>query len=89
MFMDTNLIMGDDLNFTLNHGELWGSTAHLNLLADYFIQELEMTRMVDLELTKIKPTWANNAYVLVVVVNRLDCFLLHSHIVLHGGRIRT
>lgn len=83
-----NLIVGRDRNFTLNHGELWGSIARMDPLSNHFIQELESTGLVDLERVEIKPTWVNNSVDHVVVFKRLDCFLLHNQL-LQGGRIRT
>lgn len=41
LILGPNLIVGGDFNFTLNHGELWGTSIRLNPLFEYFINELE------------------------------------------------
>lgn len=52
--------MGGELNFILNHGELWGTTPRLDPLSDYFVNELERTGLIDLGPVEIEPTCVNN-----------------------------
>lgn len=78
--MDSNILIGGDINFTLNHAELWGTSARPGPLPKYFFNELERIGSIDIEPVEIKPTWVDNRVGVYFVEKRLDKFLLHSQI---------
>jgi hypothetical protein len=54
-----NLILAGDLNFTTGVDEVWGVTAQLDKLADYFKSMLQDYHLVDLIPDDVVPTWRN------------------------------
>ena len=55
-----SIVMGDDLNFSLGHNEVWGPHAQVDSLAGFFVQKLMEKGLLDIEPVKLKPTWRNN-----------------------------
>jgi hypothetical protein len=51
-----NLIMGRDINFTLNRRELWRDSAMVDHLADFLINIFEVGGLVDVEPIKFRPS---------------------------------
>eukprot|EP01018_Ginkgo_biloba_P006122 Gb_38546 [translate_table: standard] len=54
---ENNVILGGDSNFMLSNAGIWGSSAHSNPLSSYFLKKLEVVGLVDVEPTKLSPTW--------------------------------
>lgn len=82
------VIIGGDLNFSLGRSEVWGPTAHVDILSDYFIQKLGGRNLIDLEPVKLKPTWRNNSAGEHRVAKRLDCFLISEQLVESNLNVR-
>jgi hypothetical protein len=78
----TNLIIVGDLNFTTNIGEIWGSSASMDPLTNYFTMLLQNHNLVDLPPAAIVPTWRNGRTGLDVISKRLDRFLLSADLAL-------
>jgi len=72
------LILGGDLNFTLNANEVWGVKAKLNPHEDFFHSLLEDEGLVDLALCPLKPTWRNGREGVDGILKRLDRFMLNQ-----------
>lgn len=53
------MIVGPDLNLTLNSKELQGLVSRSNPLEDYFSQLVEDINLVDIDHIKVVPTWRN------------------------------
>jgi len=51
-----NVILEGDLNFTLGYFEIWGPFAFRDPLTDYFIKQLEDSKLLDLHPLKLLPT---------------------------------
>eukprot|EP01018_Ginkgo_biloba_P018081 Gb_04379 [translate_table: standard] len=83
------LIIGGDLNLTLHRGEIWGSSARQDKLEDYFLDKFESIGWVDVDPTKVKPTWTNNRVGEDGVSKRLDTFLVHSDLLERVERYRS
>jgi hypothetical protein len=59
LLAEQGLIVGGDLNFTLSTREVWGSSARADPLADFFVNMLQDTGLVDLAPSHLTPTWRN------------------------------
>jgi len=51
------VVVGGDLNFTLGASKFWGLIAQVDFLFGYFIKKMEQVGLLDIERTKITPTW--------------------------------
>jgi hypothetical protein len=56
-FIDPLLVVGNDLNFTLSHREIWGESSKLDTQRGFFLSLLSKHHLVDLEPLKLVPTW--------------------------------
>jgi hypothetical protein len=70
------VILGGDLNFSLGLSEVWGAHARADPLAGYFTQKIVECNLLDIEPTKLKPTWRNNRVGEDSIAKRLDHFLI-------------
>eukprot|EP01018_Ginkgo_biloba_P032610 Gb_14068 [translate_table: standard] len=84
-----NLIIAGHLNLTLHRGEIWGSSATQDRLADFFLDKFESVGWVDVEPIKVKPTWTNNTLGEDGVSKRLDRFLVHFELLGRVERYRS
>jgi hypothetical protein len=67
---------GGDLNFTLGASKVWGIVTQLDPLSRYFIRKLEETCLLDIEPSKLSPTWSNKRVGEARIAKRLDMFLI-------------
>jgi exonuclease III len=67
-----NLIIGGDLNFTLNSAECWGLNAKMDALAEYFLEILTHFKLTDICTGKPLPTWRNGRKGDACINKRLD-----------------
>jgi hypothetical protein len=58
--MDESLVLGGDLNFTMNKDEIWGRLGQEDKLSNYFLEKFEACNLVDVEPMVLRPTWFNN-----------------------------
>jgi hypothetical protein len=58
--LDESLIIGGDLNFTVNKDEMWGVQGWEDKLSNFFTKKFEACKLVDVEFMVLKPTWYNN-----------------------------
>eukprot|EP00253_Pinus_taeda_P003525 PITA_03525 len=56
---DQNLVVGGDLNFSIGTAEAWGPSAREDPLSDFFQNALTSHKLIDANLSKLKPTWRN------------------------------
>lgn len=73
-----NLVVGGDLNFSLGLSETWGPQAHVDPLADFFLNKIKDGRLIDINIIKNTPTWRNRRVGEARVAKRLDCFLINE-----------
>lgn len=73
-----DLIIAGDLNFNCHASEIWGSSARLDDLADFFAQLIVDSDLVDVQPHKLVPTWTNDRFGCDGVHKRLDRFLVKS-----------
>lgn len=85
----SNLILGGNLDSTLNYREILGDSAQLEPLVEFFNSKLERLELVDLEPFEIRPTWVNNKTRPPVVAKRMDRLLIHSQMIGGGSRMRS
>ena len=71
-----NLILGGDLNFSLGIAESWGPLASPDPLAKFFNSALSASNLVDIQTTKLQPTWRNRRTGSAALARRLDRFLI-------------
>jgi hypothetical protein len=83
-----NLIVGGDLNFSLGEAEMWGESAQVDELIDYFRQALARVGVLDIPTPKILPTWRNRRDGDRYIAKRLDKFLVADHLVKSMEKIR-
>lgn len=50
---------GGYLNFRINKGEIWDIFARIDPLVDFFLNKMEEVDLVNVESSKIVPTWRN------------------------------
>jgi hypothetical protein len=54
------VVLGGDLNFSLGASEIWGPLSQVDsLFLNFFIRNLEQVGLLDIEPTKLTPTWTN------------------------------
>ena len=53
------MVLGGDLNLSLGAFEIWGVVVQLDNLSELFIGNLEQVRLLDIEPSKLTPTWTN------------------------------
>jgi hypothetical protein len=66
------MIVGSDLNLTLNSREYWGEVARSDPLVEFSTHFFEDLRLVDVEPIKVVPTWRNSRSGWASVSKRLD-----------------
>jgi exonuclease III len=71
-----NLIIGGDLNFSIGEAESWGPSAHPDPLSSFFSHLLTSNGFIDIEPTKLLPTWRNLRTGDTQVAKILDRFLI-------------
>ena len=71
-----HIILGGDLNFSLGIFEYWGTHAIPNPLAEFFSSKLEAVDLINIQTTKIQPTWRNRRTGDPALARRLDRFLI-------------
>jgi endonuclease/exonuclease/phosphatase family metal-dependent hydrolase len=88
--LDTkNLILAGDLNFTIGADEVWGASAHLDKLADYFKDLMLAHHLIDLAPVAPTPTWKNGRGGLDLISKRLDHILISEDLLREMGRYRA
>lgn len=55
-----SLVIGGDMNLTLNYIEVWGHSVMSDRLVDFFQYHFEASRWVNIEPIKLRPTWNKN-----------------------------
>ena len=71
-----NLILGGDLNLTMNAVETWGNRAILDPLASHFKHFFDSARILDIAPHIARSTWRNERVGVEGICKRLDHFLL-------------
>ena len=70
------MVIGEDLKFTLGASKIWGLVSHNDYLLRYFIRNMEVAGLLDIELEKLTPTWRNKRIGEEIIAKRLDFFLI-------------
>ena len=76
-----NLILGGDLNLTLNTLETWGTKVVLDPFASHFKLLFDSVNLVDVDPLDVGPTWRNGRVGDDGISKRLDRFLLFSSLI--------
>jgi len=71
-----NVIIGGDINLTLNKREIWGEIARKDTLIYFFSHFFEAHKLIDVELVKLFPTWKNDRRGRSGISKRLIDFML-------------
>jgi len=79
--LNRDLILGGDLNLSLGCEEVWGPKATSDSLSYYFIQSFAQKDQLDIEPTKLSPTWRNRRAGENRIAKRLDRFLVADRLV--------
>jgi hypothetical protein len=82
------VVLGGDLNFTLGALEVWGPATQVDYLLGYFLKKIEEVGMLDIEPTKLSPTWRNKRTSEAHIAKRLDWFLISKAFLKEAIRIR-
>eukprot|EP00253_Pinus_taeda_P008946 PITA_08946 len=72
------LLIGGDLNFSLGAAEIWGSSARIDPLTDFFSHLFHSHKLLDVNLIKTKQTWRNRRTGEEHIAKRLDRFLIND-----------
>lgn len=83
-----HLILGGDLNFSLGIAESWGPQATPDPLAEFFNSELGNSHLINIQTTKLLPTWRNRRTGNAALARRLDRFLIKQDLLLVLSRAR-
>ena len=75
-----NLLLVDDLNFTISSCEVWGSKYKNDPLGSYFSQLITSNNLVDLSMNNLGPSWRNGRIGDVGISERLDDSLSSAHL---------
>ena len=59
LLLSPHLIMGGDLNFTMNTSEIWGTRVVIDPLATYFKHLFGSVGLLDIAPSLAGPTWRN------------------------------
>jgi len=74
-----NLIIGGNLNFTLNRREISGSSPRVDRLDGFLHNLFNEESVVDIDPIKLTPTWSNNISGIDCVSKKFDRFLIHRY----------
>jgi hypothetical protein len=83
------IIVGGDLNFTLSTREVWGIHARSDPLSDFFTSHIQSSGLVDVQPTKLTPTWRNGRARTDGIAKRLDHFLLDDSLFNNNFKVRS
>lgn len=86
---DDNIIIGDDLNLTINKEEIWGDQGREDKLSHFFLNKFETRNLVDVESVSLKPTWYNNQARAKGNHKRLDRFLVKEALLISINCFRS
>jgi hypothetical protein len=86
---EEGIIVGGDLNFTLSMREVWGASAIIDPLSDFFTSLIHSSGLVDVQPTKLTPTWRNGRAGSAGIEKRLDRFLLDDSLLSSSSKIRS
>jgi endonuclease/exonuclease/phosphatase family metal-dependent hydrolase len=87
--LHTDLILAEDLNFTFNSKEIWGTAALLDPLATFFKDLFATTPLVDVAPTELVPTWHNGRMGESSISKRLDRFFVVEDLIGPATRYRS
>jgi hypothetical protein len=69
--------------------EVWGDLARSDPLADFFTSLIQSSGLVDIQPTKLAPTWRNGRAGSAGISKRLDHFLLDDSLIGNNSKIRS
>jgi hypothetical protein len=84
--MEGGLIIGGDLNITMNSRDAWGDDARLDPLSNYFLNMFTFVGLFDVSPCPIIPTWWNGRLGTTGISKRLDRFLINEGLLGSLGR---
>ena len=76
------------MNFSLWNTEIWGPKARVDNLSDFFSMKLVDHGLLDIEPTKLLPTWSNRRSGLDRICKRKDRFLVSEDLMEKNFRFR-
>jgi hypothetical protein len=65
------VVLGGDLNFSLIASEILGPCFQVDCLLNFFIKNLEQVGLMDIDPTKLTPTWTNQRTTKLGLLNNL------------------
>jgi hypothetical protein len=86
---EEGIIVGGDLNFTLSMREVWGASSRIDPLSDFFTSLLHTSGLVDVQPSKLTPTWRNGRTGADGIAKRLDRFLLDESLLICNYKVRS
>jgi hypothetical protein len=89
LLSEEGIIVGGDLNFTLSTREVWGDSARNDPLTDFFTSLIQSSGLVDVQPTKLAPTWRNGRAGSAGIAKILDRFLLDDSLIGSSSKIRS
>jgi hypothetical protein len=77
LFKEVNLVIDENLNFTLSCKEMWGAIlASPDVQVEFCLHQIKSTNLVDVDPDKLKPTRRNKRLGAVGLLKQLDHFLV-------------
>ena len=83
------MILRGDLIYTLNILEVWGSSARVDKLVDFFHYNIEVVGLIEIEPISMGPTYKNNRVGDESVTKRIDRFLILDALLQGVGKYRS
>lgn len=80
ILVGTNVILGGDFNFTLHHGEVWGSHSRGDPLTDELGILFQRNPLMDITPFPLDPTWCNDRMGEALMAMRLDRFFILEYL---------
>jgi endonuclease/exonuclease/phosphatase family metal-dependent hydrolase len=84
-----NLIIAGDLNITFSPDEVWGGSSHHGTLDGYFKDLFLSKNLIDIQPTKLVPTWRNGRFGIEAIAKRLDRCLVSEDLLSSVGIYRS
>ena len=83
------VILGWDLNFSLNSWDVWGAFARVDRIDDFFNYHIEFVSLINIEPISMGPTLRNNRVGDEGVSKSIDRFLVLDALLQRVGKYRS
>lgn len=83
------IIVGNDLNFATSRTKIWGEMTWMDPVAYYFLHNIEVSWLCDIEPMRFVPTWRNFRVENEGISKRINRYLVSKQRLLDSHRIKS